>query len=141
MAFLFIWQLTFSAPLSIASGCIGLAQYAGFLFPSLTTTYWQADLHWLNASITVTPATFVAMGTCLLAVFLLYRNVTIIGRTDRPARNAWRCSHTPRMKMGKPINPGAHIPIRAAPTIIHLSARREGVTPCDPFVPADRRSR
>src|ERR1700758_4319284 len=33
MAFLFIWQLTFSAPLSIASGCIGLAQYAGFLFP------------------------------------------------------------------------------------------------------------
>ncbi|HYR42722.1 MAG TPA: APC family permease [Terriglobia bacterium] len=80
VAFLFIWQLTFSAPLSIASGCIGLAQYAGFLFPSLTTTYWQADLHWLNASINVTPATFVAMGTCLLAVFLLYRNVTIIGR-------------------------------------------------------------
>jgi APA family basic amino acid/polyamine antiporter len=25
MSFLFIWQLTFSAPLSIASGCIGLA--------------------------------------------------------------------------------------------------------------------
>src|SRR5438309_1461977 len=78
MAFLFIWQLTFSAPLSIASGCIGLAQYASFLFPSLSHVYWQADLHWLNASITVTPATFVAMGTCLLAVFLLYRNVTII---------------------------------------------------------------
>jgi len=28
MSFLFIWQLTFSAPLSIASGGIGLAQYA-----------------------------------------------------------------------------------------------------------------
>src|SRR6266542_4975856 len=28
MSFLFIWQLTFSAPLSIASGSIGLAQYA-----------------------------------------------------------------------------------------------------------------
>src|SRR5467141_410194 len=83
MAFLFIWQLTFSAPLSIASGCIGLAQYAGFLFPSLTTTYWQANLYWLNASITVTPATFVAMGTCFLAVFLLYRNVTIIGRISQ----------------------------------------------------------
>jgi len=80
MAFLFIWQLTFSAPLSIASGCIGLAQYAGFLFPSLTTAYWQTNLYLLNASIAVTPATFVAMGTCLLAVFLLYRNVTIIGR-------------------------------------------------------------
>src|ERR1700739_2401977 len=28
MSFLFIWQLSFSAPLSIASGCIGLSQYA-----------------------------------------------------------------------------------------------------------------
>ena len=80
MAFLFIWQLTFSAPLSIASGCIGLAQYAAFLFPALTTAYWQGSLHLLGASFTITPATFVAMGTCLIAVFLLYRNVTIISR-------------------------------------------------------------
>ena len=80
MAFLFIWQLTFSAPLSIASGCIGLAQYAAFLFPALTTTYWQGSLHLFGAILTVTPATFVAMGTCLIAVFLLYRNVTIISR-------------------------------------------------------------
>jgi APA family basic amino acid/polyamine antiporter len=80
MAFLFIWQLTFSAPLSIASGCIGLAQYAGFLFPSLATVYWQTNLHFLNAAITVTPATFVAIGTCLAAVFVLYRNIQIIGR-------------------------------------------------------------
>src|SRR3954463_6848180 len=29
ISFLFIWQLSFSAPLSIASGCIGLARYAG----------------------------------------------------------------------------------------------------------------
>src|SRR6266704_2032283 len=33
MSFLFIWQLTFSAPLSIASGSIGLAQYATYIFP------------------------------------------------------------------------------------------------------------
>src|SRR5215210_5495304 len=33
MSFLFIWQLTFSAPLSIASGGIGLAQYSTYLFP------------------------------------------------------------------------------------------------------------
>jgi basic amino acid/polyamine antiporter, APA family len=80
MGFLFIWQLTFTAPLSIASGCIGLAQYAGFIFPSLTTAYWQTDLPVLNAGITITPATFLAMGTCLFAVVLLYRNVTIISR-------------------------------------------------------------
>src|ERR1041385_1914223 len=35
MSFLFIWQLTFSAPLSIASGCIGLSQYAGYIWPAL----------------------------------------------------------------------------------------------------------
>src|ERR687884_1204695 len=35
MSFLFIWQLTFSAPLSMASGCIGLAQYATYIFPGL----------------------------------------------------------------------------------------------------------
>src|SRR4029077_14531664 len=32
---LFVWQLTFSAPLSMASGCIGFAQYAAFLWPAL----------------------------------------------------------------------------------------------------------
>src|SRR6476619_5066261 len=35
MSFLFIWQLTFSAPLSIASGGIGLAQYATYIFPTM----------------------------------------------------------------------------------------------------------
>ena len=30
ISFLFIWQLSFSAPLSIASGSIGLSQYAAF---------------------------------------------------------------------------------------------------------------
>src|SRR5438067_7075659 len=35
MSFLFIWQLTFSAALSIASGSIGLAQYATYIFPRL----------------------------------------------------------------------------------------------------------
>src|SRR6202142_1360331 len=35
LAFLFIFQLTFSAPLSVASGCIGLSQYATYLWPRL----------------------------------------------------------------------------------------------------------
>src|ERR1700731_2747254 len=39
ISFLFIWQLSFSAPLSIASGCIGLAGYAAFYWPSLETGY------------------------------------------------------------------------------------------------------
>src|SRR5450759_3148274 len=32
ISFLFIWQLSFSAPLSIASGSIGLAQYATYFW-------------------------------------------------------------------------------------------------------------
>ena len=45
VSFLFIWQLTFSAPLSIASGCIGLAAYAGYLWPNLRTVLAQRNLH------------------------------------------------------------------------------------------------
>src|SRR5437868_12186436 len=35
ISFLFIWQLSFSAPMSIASGCIGLSQYAAYFWPRL----------------------------------------------------------------------------------------------------------
>src|SRR5437588_4645586 len=34
-AFLFVWQISFSAPLSIASGAVGVSQYAAYLFPAL----------------------------------------------------------------------------------------------------------
>ncbi len=87
MAFLFIWQLTFSAPLSIASGCIGLAQYASYLLPSLAKTYAQHDFNFtvpflgtMSASIQVTSGTFVAMGVCVFAMILLYRKITIISK-------------------------------------------------------------
>ena len=87
MAFLFIWQLSFSAPLSIASGCIGLAQYASYLVPSLGLTLFQhnasADLPLigsLSVSIVLSTGTLVAVGTCLLAIALLYRKIAIIGR-------------------------------------------------------------
>jgi len=84
MSFLFIWQLTFSAPLSIASGCIGLSQYAGYIWPKLEEV---SDLHFglgLFGSFDVKQiapaAALVAVGACLTAVFLLYRKITVIGR-------------------------------------------------------------
>src|SRR5437868_7816849 len=43
LSFLFIWQLSFSAPLSIASGCIGLAQYGGYYWPALERTLAGRD--------------------------------------------------------------------------------------------------
>ena len=39
LSFLFIWQLSFSAPLSIASGCIGFSQYASYYWPKLETVF------------------------------------------------------------------------------------------------------
>src|ERR1700738_3888433 len=39
ISFLFIWQLSFSAPLSIATGCIGLAGYAAYYWAGMGTGY------------------------------------------------------------------------------------------------------
>ncbi len=90
VSFLFIWQLSFSAPLSIASGCIGLARYAGYIFPTLeppwASTNVQAHIPFLGTlqlSLLVNGATFVAIATCLLAVFLLYRSITMIGQLSK----------------------------------------------------------
>ena len=43
ISFLFIWQVSFSAPLSIATGCIGLAGYAAYYWPGLETVYAHHD--------------------------------------------------------------------------------------------------
>jgi amino acid transporter len=87
ISFLFIWQLSFSAPLSIASGCIGLAGYASYYWPGLQTVYsaHTSSLHipWagaLQVNWVVTPGTALAIGICYFAVFLLYRRITAIGR-------------------------------------------------------------
>lgn len=83
ISFLFIWQLTFSAPLSIASGCIGLSLYASYIWPSLGHTFFSSSIGSPNASIVVSAATFVAIGTIAIAVFLLYRKITIITRLSK----------------------------------------------------------
>lgn len=90
MSFLFIWQLTFSAPLSIASGCLGFALYATYAFPSLGTTFFSRDsslglpvLGEIGVSVTASYATFVAIGLCLFCVVLLYRKITVIERLSK----------------------------------------------------------
>ncbi len=87
LSFLFIWQLSFSAPLSIASGCIGLAHYAGYLWPGSARTIAAHTsrvavplLGKLEISVVVTPGTWLAIATAALVMFLLYRKITVIGR-------------------------------------------------------------
>ncbi len=69
LAFLFVFQLMVSAPLSVASGCIGLSQYAGYLWPALRGTAWQ----W--GRVHAGPGTVVAIAAVALAVGLLYRGL------------------------------------------------------------------
>src|SRR3954452_6421501 len=84
LAFLFVFQLTFSAPLSMASGCIGFAQYAEYLWPALHNTITAQRIPLIVPGvgttfleITITNGTFLAMATVGTAVILLYRQITI----------------------------------------------------------------
>lgn len=66
MAFLFLWQVLFSGPLTAASGGVGFADYARYLFPKLTGA----------------EHTGVAMLVCVAATALLYRDIRGIGRVS-----------------------------------------------------------
>src|SRR6202046_1188212 len=90
ISFLFIWQLSFSAPLSIATGCIGLAGYAAYYWPGLETVYAAhtaaLPIPWagpLQVSWVVTPGTALAVVICFFTVLLLYRRITVIGRLSK----------------------------------------------------------
>jgi amino acid transporter len=73
ISFLYVWQLSFSAPLSIASGCIGLATFLAYIWKPLQSAPIAAipALHGTN---------LVAAAACLLVTALLYRNLSSITR-------------------------------------------------------------
>ena len=91
VSFLFIWQLTFSAPLSIASGCIGLAAYAGYLWPNLRRVLLAAQSAPRGSAAGAPGSEYrdharnlAGHGQlALLAVLLLYRRITSIGRLSK----------------------------------------------------------
>ena len=90
VSFLFIWQLSFSAPLSIASGALGFAKYTAYLLPTLETQYaarqWSLQLPLLGTlqlGWVIAGTTFVAIAIVLVAVLLLYRRITQIGRISK----------------------------------------------------------
>jgi len=66
-SFLYAWQLLFSAPLSIASGCIGFAQYLSWFFPHMSHAVQSA----------------VAMCACLACTALLFQPVRKLGVATR----------------------------------------------------------
>jgi amino acid transporter len=68
VSFLYVWQLSFSGPLAIASGCIGMATFLGWLWPPLAGSPF-AVLPFVHG------ANLAAAGACLLVTMLLYRNL------------------------------------------------------------------
>ena len=64
MSFLFIWQTILLAPLSIASGAIGFAQYAKFLTGNMN--WWEEK--------------GIAITICLLITFMVYRDIRGVER-------------------------------------------------------------
>ena len=64
MAFVFIFQVMLVAPLSIAGGAVGFADYLGF--------YWTA--------MGALPHNLVAAAVCVAVTALLYRDITSVGR-------------------------------------------------------------
>jgi amino acid transporter len=73
LSFLYVWQVSFTAPLSIASGCIGLAGFLAWFWPGLDGAPVAAmpGMHYSN---------FAAAAACLLVTALLYRNLSSITR-------------------------------------------------------------
>jgi amino acid transporter len=73
LSFLYVWQVSFTAPLSIASGCIGLSSFLAWFWPGLDKAPLAAlpALHY---------SSFAAAAACLLVTALLYRNLSSITR-------------------------------------------------------------
>jgi amino acid transporter len=80
LRFLFVWQFLFSGPLEIATGAIGLAQYASYFFPALKAPVWSWSIlvPWVTAQ--VLGFQLAAMGIMILVTILAYRRIEVAGR-------------------------------------------------------------
>ncbi|HUY11687.1 MAG TPA: APC family permease [Candidatus Dormibacteraeota bacterium] len=66
LAFLFVWQTIFVAPLTLASGYIGFSNYVGYFIPQLAASPFA-----LKA---------LAIGVGILTIIALYRGITAVAR-------------------------------------------------------------
>jgi amino acid transporter len=80
-SFLYAWQLLISAPLSIASGCLGFSQYVSFFVPGASHPFVSASL--LGVPVVLSGQTLFAMGACVMAMVVLHRSIFAIDRIVR----------------------------------------------------------
>jgi amino acid transporter len=75
VSFLYVWQFTLSAPLVMASGAIGLSQYASYLYPRLSAPLATiGPLHHIGRT------SLLAICVVFFSVSLLYRRLSAIKR-------------------------------------------------------------
>ncbi len=80
-SFLYAWQLLFSAPLSIASGCIGSAQYLSYFLPRSAGRVFAG--HVAGVPVVLSVSSLIAMAVCVLAMVVLHRRIDRIDRVVR----------------------------------------------------------
>jgi len=75
LKFLFVWQFLFSGPLELASGMLGFADYAAYVWPGLMRVVWQ------SAGVgTLRGKNLLAVGAMAALVALAYRRIEAAGR-------------------------------------------------------------
>jgi amino acid transporter len=80
-SFLYAWQILFSSPLSIASGCIGFSQYVSFFVPNASQPIFSVKL--LGVPFVLSGQTLIAMSAAAVAMLVLYRSILAIDKIVR----------------------------------------------------------
>ena len=81
MPFLFVWTILIAVPLILSTGVIGIIQYLGYYFPSLSSAPPGTGSMWRDLlTVPHLEVTAISVGVVGLAVFTLYRGIAAIGR-------------------------------------------------------------
>ena len=82
LKFLFVWQFLVSSPLELASGAVGLGQYAGYLWSPLNAEAWRVAFDGAESDVVwrVSMGQIAAVGATAFIVLLAYRRVEAAGR-------------------------------------------------------------
>ena len=88
LSFLFVFQLVFSAPVSMATGCIGLAGYAAYVAPALGKVFWRSTVAFpllgtVRLALEISGASLLGMFAAAFATFLVYRRIGGVGRISK----------------------------------------------------------
>ena len=81
LSFLYAWQLLFSAPLSIASGCIGVSEYVSYFVPHAGRALVSTRI--AGVPFVLSGQSLIAMAACLVALVILYRSIVAMDRVVR----------------------------------------------------------